>query len=347
MLLDFHDALLDRRDELRRPAAERGRQGAAERDGGGPARRADRALLRADRSPLPARPSAGAGIFPLLTRIDRRLRAQGSGRASSRPGTTRSPWPSPTGWPPWSPAMRSLLKPDHADAADVALAAVELLREVGLPDDLWQVVNGPGDQVGPAADRRRSTTSASPARPPPGARSSPGSAPSRLIGCSLELGGKNPLLVLDDADVETAAEGAVRACFSNAGQLCVSTERIYVAEPLLHDAFTTAFVAATRRCGSAARLDYEHDMGSLINADQLDRVERARRGRPGQGRHRAHRRSAPPRSGTARSTSRPCSPASPRRWTATPARPSDRWSASIRCATTPRRSSGPTTPSTA
>ena len=52
----------------------------------------------------------------------------------------------------------------------------------------------------------------------------------RLIGCSLELGGKNPMVILDDADVDAAAEGAVRACFSNAGQLCVSTERIYVAD---------------------------------------------------------------------------------------------------------------------
>ena len=54
----------------------------------------------------------------------------------------------------------------------------------------------------------------------------------RLIGCSLELGGKNPMVILDDADVDAAAEGAVRASFSNAGQLCVATERIYVVEPL-------------------------------------------------------------------------------------------------------------------
>ncbi len=47
----------------------------------------------------------------------------------------------------------------------------------------------------------------------------------RLVGASLELGGKNALLVLDDADVDRAAEGAVRACFANAGQLCVSMER--------------------------------------------------------------------------------------------------------------------------
>jgi succinate-semialdehyde dehydrogenase / glutarate-semialdehyde dehydrogenase len=94
---------------------------------------------------------------------------------------------------------------------------------------------------------------------------------SRLIGCSLELGGKNPLVILDDADVEAAADGAVRASFSNAGQLCVSIERIYVAEPLF-EPFTRAFVTRTQaiRLGNAP--DFEHDLGSLMNHDQMERV---------------------------------------------------------------------------
>ena len=94
---------------------------------------------------------------------------------------------------------------------------------------------------------------------------------SRLIGCSLELGGKNPMVILDDADIDAAAEGSVRACFSNAGQLCVSIERIYVAEPLFRP-FVRAFVARTEaiRIGNAP--DFEHDMGSLVNHSQLARV---------------------------------------------------------------------------
>jgi succinate-semialdehyde dehydrogenase/glutarate-semialdehyde dehydrogenase len=93
----------------------------------------------------------------------------------------------------------------------------------------------------------------------------------RLIGCSLELGGKNPMVILDDADVEATAEGAVRASFSNAGQLCVSTERIYVVEPLF-EPFIRAFVARTRAIRLGDAPDFDHDMGSLINHDQLDRV---------------------------------------------------------------------------
>ena len=93
----------------------------------------------------------------------------------------------------------------------------------------------------------------------------------RLIGCSLELGGKNPLLVLDDADPEVAAEGAVRACFSGAGQVCVAAERIYVAESV-REAFTEAFVRRTEALRLGTALDYDHDMASLINSDQLERV---------------------------------------------------------------------------
>ena len=66
-------------------------------------------------------------------------------------------------------------------------------------------------------------------------------AAERLIGASLELGGKNPMLVLRDADLDRAAEGAVRACFSSAGQLCVSMERMYVADQV-YDRFMDRFV---------------------------------------------------------------------------------------------------------
>jgi succinate-semialdehyde dehydrogenase/glutarate-semialdehyde dehydrogenase len=76
---------------------------------------------------------------------------------------------------------------------------------------------------------------------------------------------------LEDADVGTAADSAVRASFSSAGQLCVSTERIYVAEPIF-EPFVQAFVERTAaiRLGNAP--DFGYEMGSLINHDQLARV---------------------------------------------------------------------------
>src|SRR5690606_23541034 len=90
-------------------------------------------------------------------------------------------------------------------------------------------------------------------------------------GASLELGGKNPLLVLDDADLDAATDGAVRACFSSAGQLCISAERLYV-----HRALFDAFVAGFARKAEALRVgpgfDWTTDMGSLASQEQLGKV---------------------------------------------------------------------------
>jgi succinate-semialdehyde dehydrogenase / glutarate-semialdehyde dehydrogenase len=161
-----------------------------------------------------------------------------------------------------------MLKPDHQTPL-VALAAVELLRTAGLPADVWQVVHGRGTVVGreliDVSDYVCFTGSTATGR------MVATQCAGRLIGCSLELGGKNPLVILDDADVEAAAEGAVRASFSHAGQVCVSIERIYVAEQLF-EPFTRAFVARTQAIRLGNALDFDHDMGSLMNHGQLERV---------------------------------------------------------------------------
>ncbi|KOV72870.1 hypothetical protein ADL00_05055 [Streptomyces sp. AS58] len=93
----------------------------------------------------------------------------------------------------------------------------------------------------------------------------------RLIGASLELGGKNAMLVLDDADIEKAADGAIAACFPSAGQLCVSIERLYVAEAV-HDRFVAAFVARTEKLKLGGAYDYSCDIGSLTTPSQLETV---------------------------------------------------------------------------
>ncbi len=95
----------------------------------------------------------------------------------------------------------------------------------------------------------------------------------RLIGFSAELGGKNPMIVLADADLDKTVEGAVRACFSNSGQLCISVERMYV-EDAVYDRFVPAFVERVRNIRLAAGLTWEAEMGSLVSRDQLDVVTR-------------------------------------------------------------------------
>ncbi len=159
-------------------------------------------------------------------------------------------------------------KPD-AQTMLTALLGARLLDEAGFPKDLWQVVAGPGRELGgPIISRSDyvcftgSTATG---------KIIAAQCAERLIGCSLELGGKNPLLVLRDADLEKAAEGAVRASFSNAGQLCVSTERMFVADQV-YDRFVERFVARTQAMTLGATLDWDNDMGSLISQDQLDTV---------------------------------------------------------------------------
>ena len=161
-----------------------------------------------------------------------------------------------------------VLKPDEKTPY-TALALAELLAEAGLPEDVLTVVTGEGPTVGPAlidtVDYVAFTGSTETGR------AVAERAGQNLIDCSLELGGNNPLVVLDDADVDAAARGAVQACFSNAGQLCLSAERIYVVESA-YDAFLDAFVRETERLTLGTGYDYDDDLGSLIDAAQLDRV---------------------------------------------------------------------------
>jgi aldehyde dehydrogenase (NAD+)/succinate-semialdehyde dehydrogenase/glutarate-semialdehyde dehydrogenase len=81
------------------------------------------------------------------------------------------------------------------------------------------------------------------------------------------------MLVLADADLNRAAEGAVRACFSNAGQLCISMERLYV-HASVYDAFTDRLLRRVRDMRLGAGLDFTADMGSLTHRRQLDTTAR-------------------------------------------------------------------------
>src|SRR5690606_31524686 len=92
-------------------------------------------------------------------------------------------------------------------------------------------------------------------------------------GCSLELGGKNPLIVLDDADLDAVIPGAIFATFANSGQACMHIERIYVHERV-HDEFLRRFVAAAAELGdkAGASYDYTPEFGSLVSPEHLARV---------------------------------------------------------------------------
>jgi succinate-semialdehyde dehydrogenase / glutarate-semialdehyde dehydrogenase len=185
-----------------------------------------------------------------------------------------SPWNYPftmavsDGLPALMAGNAVVIKPD-SETVLTALLGARLLEEAGIPRDLWQVVAGPGVDVGGAIVRRADYVCFT-GSTATGRTIAQGCA-ERLVGCSLELGGKNPILVLRDADVEKAAEGAVRAVFSNAGQLCVSIERMFVADQV-YDRFVDRFVARTEAMTLGATLDWGNDMGPLISEKQLSAV---------------------------------------------------------------------------
>ena len=164
----------------------------------------------------------------------------------------------------------AVVKPD-AQTPFSALWAAELLREAGLPRDLLGVVTGRGAELGTPlienVDFLMFTGSTATGR------TVAAQAAEKLIDYSMELGGKNAMIVLGDADPEKAAEGAVRACFSNTGQLCISIERLFVHDSIF-DGFAEAFAEKTRALRLGGALDYSAEMGSLVSRKQLDTVER-------------------------------------------------------------------------
>ncbi|WP_372345064.1 succinic semialdehyde dehydrogenase [Streptomyces sp. KL116D] len=163
-----------------------------------------------------------------------------------------------------------VMKPD-TETCLTALWARDLLIEAGLPAEVFQVVLGEGPVVGPELVKHGDYVSFT-GSTRTGREVAQGAA-ARLVGVSLELGGKNAMLVLQDADVEKAAAGAVRACFSSAGQLCISIERLYVHESVADD-FLERFAARTKAMRLGKSLAYGADMGSLVGERQLETVTR-------------------------------------------------------------------------
>ncbi len=212
-------------------------------------------------------PRKPRGVMPVLTQVDVLHRPKGV-------VAVISPWNYPLALAA-SDALPALVagnaviaRPDNQTAL-TALWAIDAAERAGLPKGLWQAVLGRGSVIGgeviARADYVDYTGSSATGR------TIAQQAGERLIGYSLELGGKNPLLVLDDADVTRAAKIAVRACFASAGQLCESIERIYVHEAV-HDRFVEEFVGHVRSIRLGGALDYSADMGSLTFQRQLDTV---------------------------------------------------------------------------
>ncbi|MCH8210433.1 MAG: aldehyde dehydrogenase, partial [Planctomycetes bacterium] len=173
-----------------------------------------------------------------------------------------------------------VLKPSE-ETPLIAQAYVDLLNEF-LPADVLQIIHGADDQgkalVQSDVDMIAFT----------GSRATGkhilGSASASLKRVILELGGKDPLVVLDDADIKAAAKFAVDNSFRNAGQVCVSTERIYVDEKIA-DAFEREVVQLAGDLKTGDGMEENVNVGPMINDTQRDHVLTQIRAAVNQGAH--------------------------------------------------------------
>jgi succinate-semialdehyde dehydrogenase/glutarate-semialdehyde dehydrogenase len=150
-----------------------------------------------------------------------------------------------------------------------ALKIKDVLERAGLSEGLLQVVTGDGSTgaalIGAGVDKIMFTGSVTTGRRVAEA------AANYLIPVVLELGGKDPMIVLEDAHIENAARGAVWGAFANCGQSCAAVERCYVQESIAQK-FTDAVVAEVKRLQQSG--DKQGDLGPMSSEQQLRTVER-------------------------------------------------------------------------
>jgi succinate-semialdehyde dehydrogenase/glutarate-semialdehyde dehydrogenase len=162
-----------------------------------------------------------------------------------------------------------VLKPSELTPL-VALELASLLHAAGVPDDVFQVIVGEG-LAGAALLRSPIDKLVFTGSVATGKKIAAVAA-DRLLPVVLELGGKDPMLVLDDADIDVASSAAVWGAFVNAGQACLSVERCYVHRSL-YESFANACAAKTKQLRIGNGLDAHTDVGPMIQERQVRIVE--------------------------------------------------------------------------
>jgi succinate-semialdehyde dehydrogenase/glutarate-semialdehyde dehydrogenase len=184
-----------------------------------------------------------------------------------------TPWNFPFAMPHWMvlPALMAgnavVLKPSE-ETPLIAQAYADILNQV-LPADVLQVVHGADEQGKALVNADVNMIAFTGSRE--AGKHILGAASQQLKRVILELGGKDPLIVLGDADVDAAAKFAARNSFRNAGQVCVSTERIYV-DDAIADTFVDKMIAETKKLTVGDGMDEATRIGPMINERQRDHV---------------------------------------------------------------------------
>lgn len=187
-----------------------------------------------------------------------------------------SPWNLPLYLLSWkiAPALAAgncvIAKPSEVTPMTAYLLS-EICIEAGLPPGVLNIVHGKGSSAGAALisdpDVKAVSFTGSTRTGEEIARIT---AP-RFKKLSLEMGGKNPTVVFADCDLETALDGALRAAFSNQGQICLCGSRIYV-ERALYPRFKEALVEKIRALRVGDPLDWSTDQGALVSREHFEKV---------------------------------------------------------------------------
>jgi acyl-CoA reductase-like NAD-dependent aldehyde dehydrogenase len=186
-----------------------------------------------------------------------------------------TPWNFPIAIPSWKifPAVMAgntvVFKPAE-DTPLCALRFVEILGEAGLPPGVVNIVFG-NEEAGEAVVRHPGTVAIFFTGSADTGRLIAATCGSMLKKVSLELGGKNGIVVMDDADLELAVEGALWGAFGTAGQRCTASSRLIVERGVLGD-FTEALVSRTKALRLGDGLQDGVDVGPIINETQLRRI---------------------------------------------------------------------------
>lgn len=186
-----------------------------------------------------------------------------------------TPWNFPIAIPAWkiAPALAYgnavVFKPADLVPGSAWMLA-QILRDVGIPPGVFNLVMGRGSVVGQRIVESRDVDAISfTGSTSVGIRMAQDSARQSLKKLQLEMGGKNPLIVMDDADLDVAVAAAIDGAFGSTGQRCTASSRLIVQRGI-HDRFVDALTAAMKGLRVGSALDESTSMGPAVSQDQLD-----------------------------------------------------------------------------
>jgi lactaldehyde dehydrogenase / glycolaldehyde dehydrogenase len=165
-----------------------------------------------------------------------------------------------------------VLKP-HEDTPLSALYMARLFEEAGVPDGVINIVTGGGATVGAALTAHPEIDLITMTGSVPTGKRIMTAAAANLVPVSLELGGKAPFIVMEDADLDLAVASAVTSRFMNCGQVCICNERMLIHERI-YNSFVERFVAATQSLRIGDPMLETTDLGPKVSLGELEKVER-------------------------------------------------------------------------